>query len=82
MPDGPFLDGVQWHCLLPVDLTFNPAVPNQFCHYTDRELLQFVQDIKRVGGAITINLPIENATGHIPVDSLETLVRLRRNLKA
>jgi hypothetical protein len=82
MPVGPFLDGVQWHCLLPVDLTFNPAVPNQFCHYTDRELLQFVGDIKGVGGAITINLPIDVATGHIPEDSLATLVRLGRNLKA
>jgi len=81
MPDGPFLDGVQWHCLLPLDLTFNPAVPNQFCHYTDKELLQFVRDIKGVGGAITINVPIEVNTGHIPEDSHAALVRLRRNLR-
>jgi len=82
MPDGPFLDGVQWHCLLPLDLTFNPAVPNQFCHYTDKELLQFVQEVKHVGGAITINVPIEVESGHIPEDSHATLVRLGRNLRA
>lgn len=81
MPDGPFLDGVQWHCLLPLDLTFNPAVPNQFCHYTDKELLQFVSDVKRVGGAITINVPIEIASGEIPEDSHAALVRLGRNLR-
>ena len=82
MPDGPFLDGVQWHCLLPLDLTFNPAVPNQFCHYTDRELLGFVRNVKRVGGAITINVPIEVDTGRIPEDSLAALARLGRNLRA
>jgi hypothetical protein len=81
MPEGPFLDGVQWHCLLPIDLTFNPAVPNQFCHYTDKELLQFVRDIKRIGGAITINVPIDVETGHIPEDSLVALTRLGRNLR-
>ena len=82
LPDAPFIDGVQWHCLLPLDLTFNPAVPNQFCHYTDKELLAFVEAIKQVGGAITINVPIENATGRIPEDSQQSLVRLQRNLKA
>jgi len=82
LPDGPFLGGVQWHCLLPLDLTFNPAVPNQFCHYTDKELLAFVQAVKRVGGAITINVPIDVETGHIPEDSQAALVRLSRNLRA
>jgi hypothetical protein len=81
MPDGPFLDGVQWHCLLPLDLTFNPAVPNQFCHYTDKELLQFVEDIKQIGGAVTINVPIEVESGYIPEDSHAALVRLGRNLQ-
>lgn len=80
MPDAQFIDGVQWHCLLPLDLTFNPAVPNQFCHYTDDELLTFVSNIKRVGGAITINVPIDVETGLIPEDSLQSLVRLHKNL--
>ncbi len=76
MPDGPTLDGVQWHCLLPIDLTFNPAIPNQFCHYTDKELIQFVREIKKVGGAITINVPIDVTNGRIPDDSHSQLVRL------
>lgn len=82
LPDGQFLAGVQWHCLLPLDLTFNPAVPNQYCHYTDKELLAFATAVKSVDGAITINVPIELETGHIPEDSHASLVRLGRNLRA
>lgn len=76
MPDGQFIDNVQWHCLLPIDLTFNPAVPDQFCHYRDRELFRFVADVKRVGGAITINVPLDTSNGHIYEDTLAQLVRL------
>ena len=81
LPDGPTIDGVQWHCLLPIDLTFNPAIPNQYCHYTDKELFAFVRRIKSVGGAITINVPIENARGHIPDDTHSQLVRLSKALQ-
>ena len=80
MPDAQFIDNVQWHCLLPIDLTFNPAVPNQYCHYTDKQLFRFTDDVKSVGGAITINVPIEIETGHIPPDTHAQLVRLRRHL--
>ena len=52
LPDGPFVGGVQWHGLLPIDLTFNPAVPNQFCHYTDKELIAFVRHVKSVGWCV------------------------------
>ena len=82
MPDAQFIDNVQWHCLLPIDLTFNPAVPNQYCHYTDKQLFQFVDSVKSVCGAITINVPIENSNGHIPDDSHAQLVRLRKHLLA
>ena len=82
MPDGPVIDGMQWHCLLPSDLTFNPAIPNQFCHYTDKELFEFVRSIKSVGGAITINMPIDVENGHIPEDSHSQLVRLSKSLDA
>lgn len=80
LPDGPMIGGVQWHGLLPIDLTFNPAVPNQFCHYTDKELFAFVRRIKSVGGAITINVPIDIENGHIPADSHSQLVRLSKAL--
>ncbi len=78
LPDAPLIDGIQWHCLLPIDLTFNPAVPNQFCHYTDKELFAFVRRIKAVGGAITINVPIETENGHIPDDTHSQLVRMSK----
>lgn len=82
LPDAPFLDNVQWHALLPIDLTFNPAVPNQYCHYTDKELFTFVDRVKSVGGALTINVPVEVDRGHIPEDTLAQLVRLSNHLKA
>lgn len=82
MPDGQFIDGVQWHALLPLDLTFNPAVPNAFCRYPDKELFGFVDAVKAVGGALTINVPIDIETGHIPSDSHAQLVRLGRHLGA
>lgn len=81
MPEAQFIDNVQWHGLLPIDLTFNPAVPNQYCHYTDKELFKFIEDIKAVGGALTINVPIENENGHIPDDTHSQLVRLGKHLK-
>jgi hypothetical protein len=80
MPDCQFIGNVQWHALLPVDRTFNPAVPDQFCHYTDQELFAFVGAVKRVGGAITINVPIDRANGHIPRDSHAQLARLGEHL--
>jgi hypothetical protein len=95
MPETQFIGNVQWHCLLPIDLTFNPAVPNQYCHYADAELFKFVDDVKAVGGAITINVPIGGAdgpaggdfsatslvgNGHIPQDSHAQLVRLGKYL--
>jgi hypothetical protein len=82
LPDAPLIDGMQWHCLLPIDLTFNPAIPNQFCHYTDKELVAFVRRIKSVGGAITINVPIDIENGHIPEDTHSQLVRLGRTMFA
>lgn len=80
LPDAPLIDGMQWHCLLPIDLTFNPAIPNQFCHYTDKELFQFVRRIKAVGGAISINVSIDIENGHIPEDTHSQLVRLGKTL--
>ena len=76
MPGGQYIDNVQTHLLLPIDLTFNPAVPDQYCHYSDLELFPFVANIKHTGGAITINVPIDRDTGSIFGDSHAQLVRL------
>jgi hypothetical protein len=79
LPEESMIDGIQWHCLLPIDLTFNPAIPNQFCHYTDAKLFAFVDRIKSVGGAVTINVPI-GLDGRIPEDTHAQLVRLSKHL--
>jgi hypothetical protein len=81
MPKSQFIGNVQWHCLLPIDMTFNPAIPNRMCRYSDQELFEFVDAVKSVGGAITINVPIDNTNGRIPEDSAAQLARLRRHLE-
>jgi len=75
LPDSQYIDGVQWHALVPIDSTFNPAVPEEFCRYTDEELFSFVSACKRVRGAVTLNVPIDTG-GHIPVKTLDQLRRL------
>ncbi|NLX03616.1 MAG: hypothetical protein GXY33_00575 [Phycisphaerae bacterium] len=75
MPESQFVDGVQWHALVPIDSTFNPAVPEEFCRYGDEELFGFVSACKGVKGAVTLNVPIER-NGRIPPGSLAQLHRL------
>jgi hypothetical protein len=80
MPDSQFLGNVQWHGLLPIDVTFNPAIPDRMCRYSDKELFGFVDAVKSVAGAVTINLPIDSVTGFVPEDSHAQAVRLGRHL--
>ncbi len=80
LPDGPFIDNIQWHGLLPIDQTFNPAIPDRSCHYSDQELLAFVRAIKGVGGALTINVPIDSTNGHMREETHSQLVRLSKTL--
>lgn len=80
MPAGPFIGNAQLQCLLPIDLTFNPAIPNAAVRYSDETLIKFVKDIRAVGGAVTINLPITFENGHIPADSHAQIVRISKAL--
>jgi hypothetical protein len=80
MPDARFIDGVQWHALIPVDSTFNADVPSDKVDYSDAELLKFVSGCRKVKGAVTMNLPI-GIDGHIPDKSASKLARLSKALK-
>ena len=51
MPDSQFIDGVQWHALVPVDSNFNSRVTAH--RYSDEELIEFVSGCRAVGGAVT-----------------------------
>jgi len=76
MPDAQFIDGVQWHALLPVDSTFEGGQPH---HYSDSVLLRWVTQCKAVSGAVTLNLPI-GQDGRIPAQSLAQMQRLGAHL--
>jgi hypothetical protein len=78
MPTSRFIEGVQWHALVPISLTFNPKVPD--CNYSDTELFKFTEDFKSVGGAVTFNLPINGGEGHIPEKNIAQLKRLSKKL--
>jgi len=78
LPDSQFIGGVQWHALVPVDCTFNPAIPDM--HYPDDELFAFVKACKAVKGGVTLNLPVDHA-GHIPDASIAQLQRLGAALR-
>ena len=82
MPDAQFIGNAQWHALMPIDLSFNPAIPARLCRYSDAELFGFVKAVKSVRGAVTINVPIDQQRGLIPADSHAQLVRLRHFLDA
>lgn len=69
MPDSQFVDGVQWHALVPVDCTFNPAIKGEWLTYQPEELIKFTSECKKIKGAVTLNL-IVGVDGHIEEASL------------
>jgi hypothetical protein len=80
MPTERFIGGVQWHALVPIDSTFNPAVPDTYTHYSDADLLRFIRDCRKVGGAVTLNVPIDQQ-GHIPETTAAQLTRLGKAIE-
>ena len=80
MPESRYIDGVQWHALLPVDSTFHPLIPAQ--SYPDDVLFRWVLDCKAVGGAVTLNVPIDTANGRIPEKTAQQLQRLGEYVSA
>ncbi len=79
MPQSRCVDGVQWHALVPIDSSFAaPAVPNQ--HYADEDLFLFVLNCRAVGGAVTLNVPID-PKGSIPDETVAQLARLNREIR-
>lgn len=73
LPDSQFIEGVQWHALVPVDSTFEGGAPH---HYTDEELQKFLRACKSVKGAVTWNLPI-GQDGKVPEESIAQITRVR-----
>lgn len=80
MPTSRFVDGVQWHALVPIDITFNPAISMERCRYSTEELRKFILECKKVGGAVTINVPID-AVGHIPEASAAQLKQIGKAVR-
>ncbi len=78
-PSGQYIDGVQLHSLLALDLPFS-SIPTAWVSHSPEELLKFVQNMRNARGAVTINLPIEG-NGHIPQKSLDKLIYLKEHLR-
>jgi hypothetical protein len=67
------------HTLIPLDLTFNPAIPSKYLNYSDEEVLSVARGFKAIHGGVTFNVPIEE-NGHIAQGSAEQLVRIGKAL--
>lgn len=76
MPDSQFVKGVQWHALLPLDSTFLGGPPFS---YDDKTLFEFVRECRKVGGGVTINIPVSD-NGRMLDISVAQLARLYQNL--
>ncbi len=75
LPTSQYVEGVQWHALVPIDSSFMaPVIPDQ--HYEDGDLLRFLTACKNVRGGVTLNVPIDTALGHIPSATAAQLARL------
>lgn len=72
LPESQFIDGVQWHALVPVDSTFHSAIEVKYCTYPAEYLVTFINACKAVGGAVTLNFPIGD-NGHLPNASIVKL---------
>lgn len=73
MPKSQYIDGVQWHALVPVNSSFvGEIIPMDKLDYTSKQLLEFVRKCKSVKGAVTFNVPLE-MNGHIPAHSASKL---------
>lgn len=82
MPNSRFIDGVQWHALVPIDSTWMPGVllADKQCHYSDQDLIDFVKGCQKVGGAVTYNVPI-GINGHVPEATAAQLARIGKAVK-
>lgn len=72
LPTERFIEGVQWHALVPVDSSFDGGDPKR---YSDEELAGFLRACRSVGGAVTWNLPISDG-GLIPEESIKQVARV------
>ncbi|MHB1000342.1 MAG: alpha-L-fucosidase [Armatimonadota bacterium] len=75
MPESQYIDGVQWHALVPVDSSFAGGIPMEKLDYTHQQLTDLVSKCKAVKGAVTFNVPLD-MNGHIPEHSASKLKAL------
>lgn len=79
-PDGPLIDGMQWHCLIWLDCRWGhweQAGKIESPRFSDEELLSFYQDCKKEKGAVTWNIGIYQ-DGTLAEETVEQIIRLRR----
>lgn len=81
-PDGPLIDGMQWHCLVWLDCKWGhweKAGEIENPRFTDEELDQFYQNCKKEKGAVTWNIGIYQ-DGRLAEKTVEQILRLKNRL--
>ena len=80
LPTSRFVDGVQWHALLPIDESFTPdKEPSGPGYYSDDELVEWINACNSVGGAVTLDMHIHPDSSLYP-ETIEQVKRVRNRL--
>lgn len=78
VPEGPLIDGMQWHCLIWLDCKWGHwEQPGEICapRFTDEEIRTFYNGCKEKRGAVTWNIGIYQ-DGKLAQKTVEQIVRL------
>ena len=78
-PDGPLIEGMQWHCLIWLDCRWGhwkQVGEIEAPRFTDEELMDFYQGCMENGGAVTWNVGIYQ-DGQMAEKTVEQIIRLK-----
>ena len=81
-PDSKYIDGSLAHALVPIDTLWCMYFPEiaPWIHYPPEDVVKLVESFKNVGGAVTINVPIDY-TGKIPQESIDKLLTVKKAIR-
>jgi len=78
VPKTKLIDGALLHALVPLDLTFNPAISTEWVKFPVNDMITLAHSFSQVGGGVTFNVPVEKS-GKIPAESLNKLIAIGKS---
>jgi len=78
VPKEKIIDGTLLHALVPLDLTFNPGILEEWVQFPTNDMIKLAHSFSDVGGGVTFNVPVTK-TGKIPTESLNKLIAIGKS---